>query len=348
MNKDDKLIKNLINQNIKIPQTFYDSINLTLLQLPNKTNNVKKSHRLKYTFATTFCSLLLVTSVVFAKDIKNYINNLFSFSTKAIDNAIENGYIQNETQTPVYDKDIGIKVNSLVLDDLNLAISFCYETSQENISSIWLNQFTISTNNNNLVYEYKGAEEANAGLAQSMERTKQSIKINDSTFSNSIIFGLRQKELNFDKLYFEVRTVKLEYNDNTTQTIEGLWEFDVALDEVMTKRSNYQYSMIENNDYIKECIGSLSATGMRVELTLKSTIDLDLYESLDWTSDKYFILKNSNNTFSPSQCSLAPNGDLRKIILTYNNIGKFFDNIKKFELYVPLYEQIITLNQISI
>ena len=52
-----------------------------------------------------------------------------------------------------YDKDIGIKVNSLILDDLNLDISFNFETKKENIKSIRFNDFVIINENEKIIYQ---------------------------------------------------------------------------------------------------------------------------------------------------------------------------------------------------
>lgn len=75
--------------------------------------------------------MVLSTGVVFAKDINNYFSNLFNNSNKAIDVAVENGYVQQIDTGYTYDKDIGIKVENLVLDDLNLDISFNFETKKK-------------------------------------------------------------------------------------------------------------------------------------------------------------------------------------------------------------------------
>lgn len=346
MNKDDKKISKILNKDIKIPESYFDTINYTFTQLPEKNKKKFKINKYKFTLATTCCSLILITGVVFAKDIGNYVKHLFTFSTKAIDNAVENGFVQSVNEDFVYDNNIGIKVNNLILDDQNLAISFCYETQKENINSIWLDRFTVSTGNGDLIYEYEKAEEAKVGLAQSMERAEQPTKITDTTFLDSILFGLRQKETEFDNLHFEIRSVRLERTDHTIESLEGNWKFNVAISDAMKKSESYHYNMVGNNEYVKSCTGILSATGMTIEIvpvTPISTIEdyEKMFEKVDIKSFNYFSLKNENEMFNVSQS----NFDANLFTLKYNTVGKFFKNIDEFELYLTPYNSIITLKK---
>lgn len=96
--------------------------------------------------------MLITTGLVFAKDISEFVTKFFTNSNKAIDAAVENGYIQTEEMDFVYDKDIGVKLDSLVLDDLNLNISFNFETKKENIKSIRFENFNITNDNNKVVF----------------------------------------------------------------------------------------------------------------------------------------------------------------------------------------------------
>ena len=345
MNKEDKKIFEILNKDIQIPQSYFDTVYHTLEQLPSKSKKKTKLNKYTLTFATACCSLILITSVVFAKDIENYLKKIFAYSTPAIDSAVENGFVQNVNDNFTYNNNIGIKVDNLVYDNLNLAISFNYETQMKNINSISLDRFTISTDNDDLIYEYEQADKVTVGLANSMSRALQPIKVTDTTFSDSVLFGLRQKEISFNKLHFEIRSVRLEHIDNTFEIEEGNWKFDVVINDEMKKSENYYYKMNDNNKYVESCTGILSATGMIIELNIVNDFDLEKYLNLELrSSPDFFVLKNSDNTFNPSQLNLDINNEL---VLHYDNIGKFFNNIDNFELYLPFLNSPITLNKKS-
>lgn len=345
MNKDDEKISEILNKDIKIPESYFDTINYTFTQLPEKNKKKFKINKYKFTFATTCCSLILITGVVFAKDIGNYFKSLFAYSTPAIDNAVENGYVQSTEMNFTYDQGIGIKVDNLVLDDLNLAVSLNYETQKENLDSIWLERFTILNDKGDLIYEFEKPEEAKVGLAHSMERAEHPTKITDMTFLDSILFGLRQNATEFNKLHFEIRSVKLEYADHTIESVAGNWEFDVAISDEMKKSENYHYSMVDSNKYVESCIGVLSATGMTVEIVpttpIASVEELNnIFDEMK-NSSTYFSLKTDKQQFNLSKCDF----DIQTITLKYNTVGKFFENVDKFELYLPFYDSIIILKK---
>ena len=94
------------------------------ITMKNSKNIIKKG------IGIVACFVVLFSGIVYAKDIENYLKRIFNNTTEAIDKAVENGYIQQENMDYTYDKDIGIKVNSLILDDLNLDISFNFETKK--------------------------------------------------------------------------------------------------------------------------------------------------------------------------------------------------------------------------
>ena len=202
-----------------------------------------------------------------------------------------------------YDKEIGIKVDNLVLDDLNLDISFNFETKKENIKSIRFNDFIITNDNDKVVFrsEFKSAETLDElPLYNSVNWANEPIKLTDTTFTDSILFGLRPEKENFKELYFDVKSVQITYIDDTREILDGTWKFDVTISNEMKNRTNITYTLLEENEYIKSATATLSPTGMFIELKLKEPIDYDsMFEkarSGEITENEMynFILKYNN------------------------------------------------------
>lgn len=88
--------------------------------------NMKSTRKNVFKVVAVACFvIILITGGVFAKDIGNFIRNLFGANTSdGVDIAINNGYvseIQTETQSA---EGIEISVDSLIMDDFNFAINF--------------------------------------------------------------------------------------------------------------------------------------------------------------------------------------------------------------------------------
>jgi RNA polymerase sigma-70 factor (ECF subfamily) len=121
------------------------------------------------------CTGIIVSGVVFAKDIQEFIKNKFNLS-KGVETAIENGYIaesnddyifcntsiEDETnEQPLNYINIGVKINSYLIDDSNLSmeISFKYDSKLkelvniDNMNTISLLDLIIIDDENRILYD---------------------------------------------------------------------------------------------------------------------------------------------------------------------------------------------------
>jgi len=319
-----------------------------------KAMNKKVNFKIKKGIGIAACFAILFSGIVYAKDIENYFKKIFNNSTEAIDKAVENGYVQQENMDYTYDKEIGIKVDNLVLDDLNLDISFNFETKKENIKSIRFNDFIITNDNDKVVFrsEFKSAETLDElPLYNSVNWANEPIKLTDTTFTDSILFGLRPEKENFKELYFDVKSVQITYIDDTREILDGTWKFDVTISNEMKNRTNITYTLWEENEYIKSATATLSPTGMFIELKLKEPIDYDsMFEkarSGEITENEMynFILKYNNKTFMPG---LKTGGVARNsegtidTTIEYENISSFNEKFDEFEVYIVSFDSTIT------
>lgn len=346
-NELDNLIKGIYSKRISEPFELEMSIKNAF---KDKNSSFIKQKILK--LVPVVCSFVVILSgIVYAKDIESYFKKIFTNSTEAIDMAVENGYFQQNEMDYVYDNDIGIKVDNLILDDLNLDISFCYEIKKENVSSICIEQYTILGDNEQLIYEYESDDIAKVGLAKTMSRNEGSLKVSDKTYTDSILYELREKENSLNTLNFEIRSLRVTYTDNTSDILNGNWKFNVTINDEMKKNSSLYYIFSENNEYVEKCKATLSATGMIVELELKEAINpnetifkVKRGEEIYEEDIDLFYLKYNNEKHKPS--SIEPqNTTYTKYIIHYNNIGVFFENADKFELYLAKFDTTIILNK---
>lgn len=344
MNKDDKKIFQKLNKDIEIPQSYFDTINYTLSQLPDKQQNKKKIlNKYKFTLATTFCSIFLITGVVFAKDIEIFLKSFFNNSNKAIDVAVENGYIQTEEMDYTYDKNIGIKVDNLVLDDLNLDISFNFKIKKENVKSIRLNNFIITNDNEKVVFqsEFKTAQTLEElPLYDSVNWSNEPIKLTDRTFSDSILLGLRPEKEDFKKLYFDIKGIQIVYEDNTQEVIEGNWQITIEISDEMKQNSTVIYTMVGKNEYIESCTATMSKTGMIIEFTTKVKIPQDI--EFPW---EMIRLKNNNGIIYDA--GYTDWGEY-KMKIHFENVGTFIEDSDKLELELDFFDTTLVLVKESI
>ena len=324
-------------------------LKIALSQMNDEVICLNRQSRFKINIGFVACLIIMFSGIVYAKDIERIIRNIFTNSTEAIDVAVENGYIQENVSEYTYDKEIGIKVDSLILDDLNLDVAFDFETKLENVKSIRFNDFTIKTNDKTLYKSnVKYVENLNElPLYKTISWINEPVKINSTTFKDSIIFGLKESSKEIANLYFYIDSLDITYEDNQIEVLEGNWEFELEIDENMRKTINDTYILSEKNEFIKNCVGTLSPTGMVMELEFYQVFDIVKYieDNMNNLNDTgLFYIKYNNELLLPS---LVEAGDLdgHKFIIHYDNIGTFFENIENIEIYVLPFDVTINLNR---
>ena len=100
------------------------------------------------------CIGIVTATTVYAKDIINFITNIFINSTPGIDKAVDNGYVQNVDMDFITYNNIGVKVDYVLMDNNNLDISFVYKYYDDNIEidNISFNTLSIKDENNNMLF----------------------------------------------------------------------------------------------------------------------------------------------------------------------------------------------------
>lgn len=168
IDKFDKKLHSIFKSNeFKIPEQFTNMIDETLSTLPNKeipvgnkafidklsqhqnnystannSSRKSKSNWFKLKLTATSCSILLITGVVFAKDIETFVKKQFSdFNVgNGVSTAIENGYVGKdnselseqiaqiiENNKVTGNIKVKSKVEEFLMTDSNLNISFYFE-----------------------------------------------------------------------------------------------------------------------------------------------------------------------------------------------------------------------------
>lgn len=325
--KNNENIKNKFKFRIAISKIKEEDTNI----MNKKFNNIVKKG-----CGIAACLIVISSGVVFAKDIKNYFRSLFNNSSKAIDVAVENGYIQKGEKNYIYDKNIGIKVDNLVLDDLNLDISFNFEIKKENVKSIRLNNFIITNDNEKVVYqsEFKTAETIEElPLYNSVNWMNAPVKLTDTTFSDSILFGLRPEKEDFKELHFDIKSVDIVYTDNKREVIDGTWKFNVTINDEMRQSANVIYTLAESNEYIESCTATMSNTGTIIELTSKVKIPTDRF-----IQDTISLSSNSA-TYEGGYIDF--NEERMKI--HFENVSNFIENADILNLHLGFFDTTVVL-----
>lgn len=289
MNEEDfdKEIKKAICKKIDKPQGYSNMIK-NALDNEEKNSYFKQINILK----KVACFLLIIvfaTFIIFAKDISAYINYLLkSNSDNGVQEAIDNGYIQDVNMKYIDSNGVKVKVTELLMDDYNLSMLFYIEIPEiENIEEIYdvnfSNLIITDDKDNIIVAEFENTDKYHEFCKErNMEISYNNIAYSNGAFEGKIVSKFdkdieymyktysdnfpKSKKLiiNFDKIILSNK------NSNEKTAIEGTWNLKVNLPETMYNRKTILYSAKNcTKDDIIVTKAEVSNTAMKIELVTR-------------------------------------------------------------------------------
>lgn len=310
----------------EIPSSTKKAIENTYLKI-EMLNRMKSIKRVA---AIIICAITLTTGVVFADDILKYITSIFTSSTESIDIASQNGYVQNVNMEFVYDKDIGIKVDNVIMDESKLDISYLYKVN-EDIDKFELYEYTIKDSNDYIWYRfnYENYIYDNPPIITGMHNSTNPIRLENNIIKESILYSSNEFP-KCENLFIEINKIRL----NNENIIEGNWKIEVNLDDKFNEREKIIYEPSYNEHIIQSEI-------YLTETTLKVSLELDaLYDDNFIISNPPFLENNLKKQYS-SQFYNRENLEKMSIFNFEFEISKYDENIDTFYLTIPISEELI-------
>lgn len=304
-----------LKENQEIPISTRNAINNAFKR--EKINKVKvKIPRI----VAYLCSIIIIfTGVVFANEIVNFVKSLFINTTDSIDKAVENGYVQQINMDYIYDNNIGIKIDNIIIDDTNIDISIVYKVNDASIELIELYEYEIRDQNNNLIYELNTN---NNELSEGSHLIKynDSVKLDNNEFNESLLI-VSNKFNNYNKLRFKINSIRIKKN-NEFYIQSGKWIFEQDIDTKVLNRKKYTY-IIDFNNVFESYDINITETSLKMELFFKNNINNDLIKQ----KDNIILRDKSGNCYEYSILKVIQN----KLYLEYD-IGLYNENIEELEL----------------
>ena len=363
-NKDAEKVYNSVKQKISI-SNFLEEDNEVMK---------KSKHSIYRSVAVACCTVILMTGVVFGKDIGTFIINLFGYNASdGVQTAVDNGYLEKVETDFIESDGIAFAVDSFLIDDYNLDINFKIKLSDKYDSKIMLGatlqDLKIVDENGNIVFvtHELETEMAKADGTIGTENFKPHFwggysmggeeVAEDELMYHLVAYGSEEhkianaKELNisFSKIY-----IKKDNNENIINTnYTGNWAFKVEVPEDMYNRENIIYKVKKCNDKnTKVGYAILSNTAFKIKIpeTTTNKVDYEILHSdlpksiFDKIALQKEYVENSNGKrFEPAARSdgdggySLPAGEPNKII----NYSQTF-NLTKFDATDELKVHIFT------
>lgn len=326
----EELFDKLSDEEKEIANLYFKD-NLTtekIAELLNSNKNTVKSKvyrirlKLKELAIIVLVLCIITTTTVFADEIIDFIISLFTTSRQAIDTAVENDYVQNVDMDFVYDKDIGIKVDYILIDDTNLDVSYVFDCkSDTNITSVELLDYTITDENENKIYsKYFNS------ITDFFSNLGEQIQLDNSSFRYSTLYTAKNYFPLSNKLIFNINQISIVNNNNNFENINGNWNFEINLEDKFFNRISENY-MASYNQYIDEISTNLTETSLNVVLKINTKIN----NNISSNPENIILTDNDGKKYDYIFTKLE-NDSLH---ITFD-ISHYNENINNLNLYIKL------------
>lgn len=327
MNNMEDKIKKALSENIELPTDYKYIIRNTL----KERSDVKmKRNRVIKVLATSCACIVITTSLVYAKDISNFVQNFFNHN-KGMDTAIQNGYIDEPDMEYVGSKEVKtnntvieaidteIKVKNMLMDDYNLSFTFSLKIDENidisKIKNVSFPNMLITDENNKIIYcENKDTFDK---YCKDNSLNYEYLKFNENYINNETNYyvkSISQEEHRIDivynfnasvypypkskKMIIDITQIDMSETENSEKneiSLKGDWnmKFDVA--EKFYNRQSLVYTVTKCSDEsIDVTEATLSETGMTFEFTSNDEPIYDEDDSLEVKRQKIDEFEDKN------------------------------------------------------
>lgn len=318
MDSIDNVIENVMQKQIYEPIEFEKAI---LTAFKEKEKYKSHSNIIIKIISTIVAFITITAGVVFAKDISNFIKNIFNPKTigKGVVEMAENGYMQNTNMDFIENNGISVKIDNILMDDYNLDIVFEVK-AEENIESIYnaeISDLIISDENNNLIYcnydrvdlyekfcKEHNIEFSNKNMHNNLTNSGYQTEIIEKT-DKRVKFLYKMYSTKYPKskrLIINFENIAIASNmEGSTQNLKGNWNIEIEVPEKVYNREIMIYNIKDgsdkvNNIILKEAKGSY--TEMHITLLMKQI--KEPYETTEEGLEKFLELATFEDEIIPT------------------------------------------------
>lgn len=343
MDSFEEKLKNILSEKIDLPNDYKYVVRNTLYE---KNKRKHKQYRFVKIFAISCSCLILITSIVGAINISNYIQNFYN-DNKGMDDAIKEGYIDEPNMEYVNSSKVEdihainteIKIKNMLMDDHNLSFTFSIKLDENiDISKIKTINFPdmIITDENKAIIYCENKETFNR-FCTNNNLQYEYLKFNDNYINNEVSYYLKvnsQKQHTIDvvynlntmvysypkskKIYIDLKQINIsesEKSDDIGTLINGDWKIDFDVSEKFYNRETLVYAVKSCSDEkINITEAYVTETGMVYEFVSKDEPIYSENDTKEVQREKILSFSDNEPTHVRNEYIENENGEIFKPI----------------------------------
>lgn len=309
----------------------------------------KRNHVPLYIVAVCIFAIAITSSIGFADNYLNFFNKSGTATVKIneIEMAIKDNYIQNVDMEYCKSKKIGVKVDSISMDNtrLYIVLDFKFDKSlQENFDDLIIQDMLITDDNDDLIFCNKFKIYENYCNDNNIDITQKTI------FKTSFKTNLIEKTHNTAKYIYYFNTEDsfpeskkininfhklklLNYSTNfsNNKVINGNWKIELNLEDSFYNKKSTIYTS-ENIDDMNDIFLNIN----------NITTTLVFNKNSDYNIEDVYIIDEDNKKYVMRNINISDSG---KITINFDLINNINFNTLTLHIKTNNFEKDIILNR---
>lgn len=370
--KFDEKLFDYFKDNNKTPMKITEGIKEWNLGKEKKKNF--DFYNLRKVAVATVSLVTVSTGVVFAKDISNFIKNVFN-DNEGVNTAVESGYVYEIPNVYADSKDTQMRITEMIMDDytldLNMVAQFDKDINVTGIEKINIPDMIITDDENRILYSSSNQKSIDFCNAKQIDDDYDNIKnITTNTSSSLFIYNADGNSMSFSinlsasdekfplskEIYISFNTIEMEGN-NQKYTVTGSWNTKIKVPNKFLNRKStlYKVTNCNNENVYKDSIkAEVYETGMNFQMIMYWGDYTTWHEKIEKmrtqsilssqliNQENSYVENENGEKFYPAQSTSSDGG------YSFNTDGKLIKwetfNLTKFNMTNKLKVVLTTIN----
>lgn len=370
--KFDEKLFDYFKDNNKTPMKITEGIKEWNLGKEKKKNF--DFYNLRKVAVATVSLVTVSTGVVFAKDISNFIKNVFN-DNEGVNTAVESRYVYEIPNVYADSKDTQMRITEMIMDDytldLNMVAQFDKDINVTGIEKINIPDMIITDDENRILYSSSNQKSIDFCNAKQIDDDYDNIKnITTNTSSSLFIYNADGNSMSFSinlsasdekfplskEIYISFNTIEMEGN-NQKYTVTGSWNTEIKVPNKFLNRKStlYKVTNCNNENVYKDSIkAEVYETGMNFQMTMYWGDYTTWHEKIEKmrtqsilssqliNQENSYVENENGEKFYPAQSTSSDGG------YSFNTDGKLIKwetfNLTKFNMTNKLKVVLTTIN----
>jgi hypothetical protein len=244
-------------------------------EILNMTINSKKKIKKKFfTRLITACIILclLASGLVYASTTEIWIG-IFGTNDEGINTAVEYDYVQNVNMDYVVSNGVGVKFESVMLDNSTFDFVIDYQVGEAIPICDWINTDITIADENGIVLYGEGKGMLATGGETHIPTTNDNLTFKMAHIAENVNHTYPQSK----KIYVEITNIKFfEDAPKIAKEFTGNWKFEIDMSDKFADRTslNYVGGDITGSEIIAVNYAELTSVSLDVELKLSEPFEI--------------------------------------------------------------------------